>query len=343
MLVVSDHCRIPGFDGGFYGVDLFFVLSGYLITRLLIDEHRDSGGVDLPRFYIRRILRLTPPLLALLAAYAVFGPILWPQFGVWWHWRDAALAALYVSDYGRAFWEMPHIVQHTWSLGVEEHFYLVWPLAFLLLMRLPARWRPAAVFGLFAAATAWRMAWYVDVPDWPSTYFRFDTRMAGLTLGGLMAFVLGRVEHVPQRLANLSGVVGTVALVLALSIGGWHVEGAIEWTMTLAQFAAAAILIATANPDSWLSRCLSVPPLVAFGVLSYGVYLWHYPAAVFFRGRLPWFETVPLVLAIAFLAATMNHMLIERPLQGVRRNLKLRPQREAEAEAALPVNAAPSG
>jgi peptidoglycan/LPS O-acetylase OafA/YrhL len=274
----------------------------------------------------------------------VFGPIIWSQFGVWWHWRDAALAALYVSDYGRAFWHMPHLVQHTWSLGVEEHFYLLWPLAFLGLLRLPSRWRPAVVFGLFVAATAWRMIWYVDVPDWPATYFRFDTRMDGLTLGALMAFTLGKVDHVPERLANLSGVVATGALVLALMLGGWHVEGAVEWTMTLAQFAGAALLIAASAPESWVSRCLSAPPLVALGILSYGVYLWHYPAAVFFRDRLPWFETVPLVLAMAFVAATMSHLLIERPLQGLRRNLRPEAQREAalDAGAALPVNGAPS-
>ena len=198
LLVVADHCRIPGFEGGFYGVDLFFVLSGYLITRLLIDEHTSSGSIDLPRFYLRRYLRLTPPLLALLAAYLVFGPILWPQFDLWWHVRDALVAAFYISDYARAFLQLPHIVQHTWSLGVEEHFYLLWPLALLGLLRLPARWRPAALFGLFVAATAWRMIWYDDVSDWPETYFRFDTRMAGLMLGALMVTLPPEANSVPS-------------------------------------------------------------------------------------------------------------------------------------------------
>jgi peptidoglycan/LPS O-acetylase OafA/YrhL len=221
---------------------------------------------------------------------------------------------------------------------VEEHFYLLWPLALLGLLRLPARWRPAALFGLFVAATAWRMIWYDDVSDWPETYFRFDTRMAGLMLGALMATLLGTGDHVPKRLANLSGILATGALLLALTLGGWHIDGAIEWTMTLAQFAAAAALIAAAAPESWVGRMLSAPPLVATGVLSYGLYLWHYPAAVFFRDRLPWFESVPLVLAIAFLAATMSHLLIERPLQGFRRNLKLAPS----AAGIMDADAAPA-
>ncbi|MGN6572659.1 MAG: acyltransferase family protein [Pseudolabrys sp.] len=322
LLVVADHYRMPGSNGAFYGVDMFFVLSGYLITRLLFAEHAASGSIALTRFYLRRYLRLTPSLLALLGAYVVFGPILWPQFSVWWHWRDAALSALYVSDYGRAFWNMPHIVQHTWSLGVEEHFYLIWPFAVIGLLRLPPRWRPAALFALYVAATAWRMNWYDDATDWPETYFRFDTRMSGLVLGALLATVLSKVEHMPERLANLSGVVATGALVLALMIGGWRFEGAMEWTMTLAEFAAAALLIAASAPESWVSRLLSAPPIAAVGVLSYGIYLWHYPAAVYFRGMLPWFETVPVVLAIAFVGAAMNHLLIERPLQAYRRGLK---------------------
>jgi peptidoglycan/LPS O-acetylase OafA/YrhL len=187
LLVIGSHCRVPGFHGGFYGVDLFLVLSGFLITSLLIDEHGSSGCIDLPRFYLRRFLRLTPPLFVMLAAYVVVGPLLWPQFDIGWHVRDTLVAAFYVSDYGRAFWHMPHIVQHTWSLGVEEHFYLLWPLVLLAVLRLPARWRPAALFGLYVAATAWRMFWYVDAPDWPETYYRLDTRMSGLILGALLA------------------------------------------------------------------------------------------------------------------------------------------------------------
>ena len=98
--------------------------------------------------------------------------------------------------------------------------------------------------------------------------------------------------------------------------------------VTIATDYAAGLLIAASAPESWISRLLSAPPLVAIGILSYGLYLWHYPAAVFFRERLPWYETVPTVLALAFLAATLSHLAIERPLQGFRR--RLRPKRSTE-------------
>ena len=345
LLVVVNHCHVPGFQAGFYGVDIFFVLSGYLITRLLLDEHGGTGRIDLPRFYLRRFLRLAPPLLAMLATYLVWAPMVWPQFGLWSHVRDTLIAAFYLSDYARAFWLLPHIVQHTWSLGVEEHFYLMWPLVLLALLRLPARWRMAALFGLYVAATAWRMIWYVDATDWPETYFRLDTRMSGLILGALLATLLSGADRVPERFANLSGTVASIALTLALMIGAWRAPGALEWTMTLVEFAAAALLIAASAPESWVSRVLSAPPLVATGILSYGIYLWHYPVALYFRDRMPWYEATFTVLAIAFLAASLSYLLIEKPLQSFRRNLKPRVETEdavAGTDAVATVSAATS-
>lgn len=314
--------------GGFYGVDLFFVLSGFLITWLLFDEHSATGRIDLPSFFCRRYLRLTPPLLAMLAVYLMVAPFAWPQFGLWAHIRDVLLTGFYLSDYARAFWGTPLVLQHSWSLGVEEHFYLLWPLAVLALLRLPPRWRLVALFGLYIAATAWRMTWYDDATDWPETYYRFDTRMSGLILGALLATILGQVERVPRRLADIAGALACPLLVLSVLSGHWRGPGSLEWTMTLAEFAAAGLLIAASAPESWISRLLSAPPLVAIGILSYGLYLWHYPAAVFFREHLPWYETVPIVLAIAFTAATLSHLMIERPLQSFRRSLKPQPSNE---------------
>jgi peptidoglycan/LPS O-acetylase OafA/YrhL len=329
LCVIASHCEVPWLAGGFYGVDLFFVLSGFLITWLLFDEHGATGRIDLPYFFLRRYLRLTPPLLAMLVVYLAVAPIAWPEFGTWSHVRDVLLTGTYVSDYARAFWGTPLVLQHSWSLGVEEHFYLLWPLAVLALLRLPARWRPVALFCLYIAATAWRMTCYGDETTWPETYYRFDTRMSGLILGALLATVLCRIERVPPRLANIAGAFAGGALILSLLTGRWHGPDSLEWTMTLAETAAAGLLIAASAPESWVSRSLSAPPLVAIGILSYGLYLWHYPAAVFFRERLPWYETVPMVLAIAFLAATLSHLTIERPLQGFRRSFKPQPSKQA--------------
>lgn len=329
-LVIADHCHVPGLDGGYFGVDLFFVLSGFLITRLLVDEFDAVGQIDLPRFYLRRLLRLAPPLLLLLAAYLVIAPTIWPQYGLWSHVRDAVLAGFYLSDYGRAFWHYPIALQHTWSLSVEEHFYLLWPFAVLLLTRIELRWRIAGLFSIYLIATAWRIFEY-ESSGWVATYFRFDTRMSGLICGALLAICLPRMDRISEMTANAVGILACAALVLCLSLGFWRSPLSLVWMTCLAQMAAVGLLISASSQNSWVRLTLSARPLVGIGIISYGLYLWHYPAAVFFRELLPWYQTVSIVLIFAVAAATVSYLTVERPLQRYRRSLKAR-RRELDAE-----------
>jgi peptidoglycan/LPS O-acetylase OafA/YrhL len=322
-LVVADHCRVTGLDAGYFGVDLFFVLSGFLITGLLAVEIETKGRIDLPHFYLRRFLRLGPPLLLLLAAYIVIAPAAWPQFSLQAHLRDVGLAGFYLSDYARALWGAPAVLQHSWSLSVEEHFFLIWPLAILLLTRCDARWRVPILFGLFLLATTWRIFEYEE-DGWAATYYRFDTRMSGLILGALLAIYLPRMGEIPERTANVLGVVAYGALIVCLSMGSWHGPGALVWMTTLAELAAVGFLIAASSPKSWVYSILSAPPLVALGVISYGVYLWHYPIAVYFREWLPWYQTGPIVAISALAISTTSYLTIERPLQRYRRSLGAR-------------------
>jgi peptidoglycan/LPS O-acetylase OafA/YrhL len=320
MLVIADHCRVPGFNPGYFGVDLFFVLSGFLITRLLTEEIETRGRINLPGFYLRRFLRLGPPLLLLLAAYLAVGEALWPQYSLIEHLREAVLAGLYLSDYARAFWGTPQVLMHTWSLSVEEHFYLIWPFAILLLARCEPRRRIVVLFGLFLLASAWRVFEYHHA-GWAATYFRFDTRMSGLVFGALLASCLPRMDHLSERGANMIGVVACATLIFCLTAGYWRAPWSLVWMTTLAELAAAGLLVSASMPKSWVSATLSAPPLVGLGVISYGVYLWHYPIAVYFRDWLPWYQTVAIVVAFAVTVATASYLLMERPLQRYRRNL----------------------
>jgi peptidoglycan/LPS O-acetylase OafA/YrhL len=332
-LVIADHCWIPGLNGGYFGVDLFFVLSGFLITRLLLDEFAAHRRIDLLKFYVRRLLRLTPPLLLLLAAYLVAAPLIWPQYGLWSHISDASLAILYLSDYGRAFWSAPLYLQHTWSLSVEEHFYLVWPFAVLLLVRLPLRWRIAGLVGLYLLATGWRIFEYQN-HGWVATYFRADTRMGGLTCGALLATCSGLIGRVPERAANAIGTLACGALVLCVSLGFWRAPWSLVWLTNLAQWSAVGLLVAASVPRSWISVVLSSPSLAGIGIISYGMYLWHYPAAAYLRVVLPWYETVPVVLTFSIIMATASYLMVERPLQRYRRNLVRRREFEAAQDQA---------
>lgn len=319
-LVVADHCRVPGFNPGYFGVDLFFVLSGFLITRLLVDEIDATGRIDLLRFYLRRLLRLAPALLLFLAAYLLVAPSLWPQLSLLLHIRDVALAGFYLSDYAQAFWSNPKVLIHTWSLSVEEHFYMIWPFAVLLLARIEPRWRSVALFGVYLLATAWRIFEYERV-GWDATYFRFDTRISGLVWGALLAICLRHKDVISERAANVVGVFAWAALVVCLSIGFWQAPWSLVGMTNLAEMAAIGLLISASSKNSWVSSTLSASPLVGIGIISYGVYLWHYPAAVYFREVLPWYQTFPIVVGFSIAMATVSYWAIERPLQRYRRSL----------------------
>ena len=123
VLVLLSHAHVPLFDGAFFGVDIFFVLSGYLITTLLLMEFNSTGKLDYWRFYRRRFFRLMPALAFFLLAYCVFAPMLWPDLTD--IYSDALVSILYLADYGIAFFDSPDTLLHMWSLSVEEHFYLI--------------------------------------------------------------------------------------------------------------------------------------------------------------------------------------------------------------------------
>jgi len=347
VLVISDHCGVPVFDQGYFGVDLFFVLSGFLITRLLVDEIDATGRIELWRFYLRRLLRLAPALLLFLAAYMLIAPSIWPQFDFLLHLRDAALVGFYLSDYSQAFWHNPKVLIHTWSLSVEEHFYLIWPFAVLLLARIEPRWRLAVLFGLYLLASAWRIFEYETV-GWNATYYRFDTRISGLVCGALLATFLQHKGPISEKAANAAGLIAWTALVICLSIGFWEAPWSLVVMTNLAHVAAIGLLIAASTKNSWVSSILSAPPLVAIGIISYGMYLWHYPAALYFRELTPWYLTGPIVLSFSIVMAMVSYLTIERPLQKYRRSLGGH-QRNAEAkpvsagdDRALPTATAPA-
>ncbi|MGE0063501.1 MAG: acyltransferase family protein [Xanthobacteraceae bacterium] len=320
LLVIADHSRVPGFAGGYFGVDLFFVLSGFLITRLLVDEFEAKGRIDLGVFYLRRLLRLTPPLLLMLAFYLAFAPSAWPQLSIWEHLRDAAFAAFYLSDYTLVFLHQPRYLLHTWSLAVEEQFYLIWPLAILLLMRIRWRWRVAILVGLYALATTWRIAEHGRV-EWNDIYYRLDTRMSGLIMGAIFATCFKRIGPISRQSANITGLLAGLALFVCIGQAYWHIDGGLIWMTAFVKIAAVVLMIASTVPDSWVSTVLSARPLVAVGTISYGLYLWHYSVAAYFRDLLPWQQTFPIVLAVAFAGATASWLLIEKPLRRYRRSL----------------------
>ena len=338
--VLLFHGGWAGARGGFLGVDVFFVLSGFLITSLLLAEQRTSGTIGLGRFWSRRARRLLPALLLVVAAVAAAAPLFDPSARV--GLRGDALAALaYVanwrfvaegSDYfARTAADSP--LNHLWSLAIEEQFYLVWPLVVLAVARLrrPAAWVGAVAATGAAASAAAMVLLHRGEADVDRVYYGTDTRahtvLIGAALAALLAPTLARRSPTdggwPRPVRLLLGLISSVAalnLVVALAL----VKGSEPWLyeggLPLVSIAAAAVIAHTVvNPDGWTARLLGLAPLRAAGRLSYGLYLWHWPLYLLLNGARTGLSGGALLavrLAATAAAAFASDRLLERPVRA---------------------------
>lgn len=233
VLVMLSHAHVPLFEGAFFGVDLFFVLSGYLITSLLLIELQNTQQLDLWRFYRRRFFRLMPALLLFLAVYCLVAPLFWPDSDDWY--VDALVSAFYLADYGIAFFDLPNSLLHMWSLSVEEHFYLVWPLMLWLIVRRTPRGQVwCRIFGLFLLAWAWRVYWVAQEQQFYEIFFRFDTRATGLLAGSLLAaLVMERPAWFERARKQVHHGLWLVLLVPVLMALDWDDMNVMTWAMTV--------------------------------------------------------------------------------------------------------------
>ena len=346
LAVLLFHGGVSWLQGGFLGVDLFFVLSGFLITALLLAEVDGTGRVDLRTFWLRRARRLLPALLLLVAVIVLVAAVHTPlrlQPGV----RASLLAALfYVANWqsiaagGDYFTSTgpPSPVQHTWSLAIEEQFYLVWPLIVLLVAFLVLRrGRRSARAGGMARAirvvalggTAVSVVLMAVLADtrtgaYDRVYYGTDTRAQGLLIGAALATVLALrpqttaagPDRTRTRVAGLAAVVVLGWLITSTSgEDAWMYRGG----FLLAAIAAAMVIwSATTDTDGPLARALSVRPLQALGRISYGVYLWHWPLFLALsaeRTGSTGFGLLALRVAATVTVATVSYTLIEQPIR----------------------------
>lgn len=305
--VVAFHCHLPFAAGGWIGVEVFFVLSGYLITGLLLGEFDRTGGIEIVRFYLRRARRLWPPLLLMLAVYAIAAPFVFPATNPG---RDVLLAGLYLSDYSVPFWKEPFLLIHTWSLAVEEHFYLVWPLVILMLARMPRRRAFLILAAFWVVATAWRWCDLAIGFDFYRTFYRFDTNLSGLAIGSAGALVPWAIGK------GWTWLAGAALLVIAAA-APFYSSVTVMATLPVDLLAVVFVLGLATNPNL-------LPRQLAYtGEISYSVYLWHYPIVVALTGLLAPLPVFVIAGVASWLIAWGSFELIEKPVRamGARREL----------------------
>jgi peptidoglycan/LPS O-acetylase OafA/YrhL len=314
--------------GGFLGVDLFFVLSGYLITSLLLVEWEAGTRIDLRRFWLRRARRLLPALVVVVLAALVLSAI-FARADLGRTRGDAVSSLLYYTNWHLILANHSYFVrmgnlsllQHLWSLAVEEQFYVIWPLLLVPgLVLLGRRRLPfVAVAGIAGSAA---LMWLLYKPADPSrVYYGTDTRAFLLLMGILLALVWPAIERVRRALPllELLGVAALVATVL-LFRQMQDFDPTLYRGGDLAAASCFAVLVAAvAHPGTGLGQALGVAPLRWIGERSYGIYLWHWPVVELMRPGvdIPWTGAgaVAAQAAIVLSAAGLSYRFVEQPIR----------------------------
>jgi peptidoglycan/LPS O-acetylase OafA/YrhL len=347
----------PGWlPGGFYGVEVFFVVSGYLITSLLLDERARTGTIALKEFWFRRARRLLPALFLMLGTVILFSLLFLRDDAISELKSDTVAALTYTSNWwqiiaNRSYFEQagrPELLRHLWSLAIEEQFYLFWPLVLGVAVRRLGRdrapWAMVGVALLSALAMALLYTWGVKDSN---LYYATPTRLSGLLLGSALAFfwtprrVRGTTGRYARIVLDLGGVLGLY--LLWWSFRGTHDYDAIAFRggFLIVDIATLLVICAVVHPRSDMNRVLGLPVLVWVGLRSYGIYLWHFPIFAVTRtadiestfGFSPpgwlWFL---LRLALTLAVAALSYTYVEIPIRSgaIRRYLdRLRAARGA--------------
>ena len=343
LAVIVYHADVSMLVGGFLGVDVFFVLSGFLITALLIDELTRTNTVDRARFYMRRIRRLMPALFLVLF-FSVLVSGLFVLDAAYHVRRDLPWAVTFVLNWSYLFFEQsyfvnisrPPLLQHLWSLSVEEQFYVVWPILLVALYKVKiGNLTPrvkifiASTF-LALASTAWMIHLSVSngfpIPNDPSrVYFGTDTHAMGLLIG-CAAAALWRPDRLNERLTpdraaamNGLGILSLAGLAYFFLYVSELNEFLYRGGFLVLSILTAILVVVAAHPGLKIGSRLGNPVLKWFGDRSYGIYLWHWPIFVLMRSGIDiqWPEPLAFVakIAIVLVIADLSYRFVEMPIR----------------------------
>ncbi|MBT5757653.1 MAG: acyltransferase [Acidimicrobiaceae bacterium] len=318
VLVLAFHANLPGFRGGRAGVDVFFVLSGFLITSLLLVEHDRRGKIDLRAFWMRRALRLYPALIVAIAGALFLAWLKMPVFGATNRSLLETLKAVpftlfYTMNIPRAAgWSGGGMLGHAWSLAIEEQFYLIWPVVAVALLnrrRSAVRMAQIAVAGAVVSASLRAGMDAAGVRSellYNATFSHIDGVLAGCALAVGWAMYRGTVRKFGHPiLPPVIAIVGTLIIIRGKDMNTYGFAVIVMLTILL-------IIDVLARPESLTARALSHPAPVAIGRRSYGLYIYHWPIFVFI-GMDDRLLDAALGIAAAFVVAWFSFAVIEQP------------------------------
>ena len=330
------HCSpLQAFRGGFLGVEVFFVLSGFLITELLCEEWSETNGISLGAFYARRGLRLLPALILVLAATGLYALVSAPPERAARIGESLLITLFYAVNWFAAFGAMPDdALIHAWSLSIEEQFYLIWPLLLLALLR--GRVSRRGILGLvgagIAASAVWRAVLGTTGASGARIYYALDTHADALLMGCLVGLLVAWSP--PDRIAGGKATArrGAGEVAAALGLAALFVMTAVDrrylhlGAYTAVHATTAALLVASLSPSPGpVARVLQWPALVWVGRLSYGIYLWHYPIFNMLGQKYTGWTGLPLVgaqLLATLVAVVASYYLVERPALRLKRRFE---------------------
>lgn len=321
--------HLPGHEnilpGGFLGVEIFFVISGFLITSLVVEEFEKTGKIDLRGFYMRRVLRLAPALVAVLLFTGLIALLAGSLAVVGLNTLRLSSAIAYFSNWVRAFEGEPGPVwflAHFWSLSIEEQFYLIWPLSLVFLLRKPRTTVFVAVLGFVVFLIAYKAGMYLSGASAKRLYYGSDTRADAILVGCLLSLALhwGFFPSIIKRHSLLLSRIAWLVLVVFAVMFHWN-DGAILYLGGFTLVSLSAVLI-IARVIFLPDRVLTNPVLVWIGKRSYGLYLWHWP--IYLLASALAIYVVPVALLGTFCFAAVSYRYIEEPFLRLKHRFSTR-------------------
>ncbi len=343
LAVMFFHAGEPFFKGGFIGVDVFFVLSGFLITSLIINEYDDLSSLSLKNFYMRRLLRLGPALFLLLSVFTLLSFFFLSKEEAQSNFTESIIALFYMSNWVRAFAIHPSdYLGHTWSLSIEEQFYILWPLTLLaLLRRFNNRWH-VAFAAFIIAILAWVLRVYLleNGSSFERLYNGLDTRadalMTGCTLGIIVSSGLLKNKMLPVLSIMLSVLSPFAIFFLAFicTTMSWKNPQLYYWIFFAVEMSTAIIILhILVNKNTLVHKLFSMKWIVWTGSISYGLYLWHYLVYEAMDAlSLHLSKIIVYGTFVSYIIAALSFYLLEKPV------LKLKKKFYSHPEKLCPLN-----